>query len=237
MPGSTAGSASAGSAGGGGGGDISVADMMNSGGEAQLTPQESAAYAAKQGASGSLAGLRIKSPEAYSGGETSGRLIEVANMIQDKIGGDLKHFSAFNDSYHRGPNSLHGQGKALDFTIADPSRSADIAGMVKGIPGVSKVIDEYINPSGHATAGHIHAEISARNGFNGMLSGPTSGYKPNLTMHGTESISIRPTMSGDTTSSTSDIGIMSRQLEQLEELVSVMKSQVSLTSRIVQLQS
>jgi hypothetical protein len=158
-------------------------------------------------------------------------------MIQDKIGGDLKHFSAFNDSYHRGPNSLHGQGKALDFTIADPSRSADIAGMVKGIPGVSKVIDEYINPSGHATAGHIHAEISARNGFNGMLSGPTSGYKPNLTMHGTESISIRPTMSGDTTSSTSDIGIMSRQLEQLEELVSVMKSQVSLTSRIVQLQS
>jgi hypothetical protein len=58
--------------------------------------------------------------------------------------------------------------------------------MVASIPGISKVIDEYANPSRSATGGHIHAEISAAAGA--ILSGPKSGYRPNLTMHGTEAI-------------------------------------------------
>jgi hypothetical protein len=135
---------------------------------------------------GDLSGLRIKSSEATAGGGTSAQLAGVARAIQDKLGGDLRYFSAFNDTYDRGGGSLHGQGRALDFTLTDPSKAAAVAAMIGSIPGISKVIDEYANPSRSATGGHIHAEISAAAGA--ILSGPKSGYRPNLTMHGTEAI-------------------------------------------------
>jgi hypothetical protein len=215
----------------------STADMITGGGGgAQLTAKESAAYAAKQGAAGSYAGLRIKGGEggqATAGGQANPKLIEVANLIQDKLGGNLNHFTGFNDKFHMDRNSKHNQGTALDFTITDPSMAAEIAAMVKGIPGVSNVLDEYNKPSAGATGGHIHAEISARNGFNGVLSGPSSGYRPNLTMHGTEQISIQPNPNTGSTSPNSDSGIMSQQLAKLEELVSVMKSQVSISSKLL----
>jgi hypothetical protein len=181
----------------------------------------------------SLGNLRIKSPEAYSGGETSQQLITVAQAIQDKLGGDLKNFSAFNDSYHRGPNSLHGKGRALDFTITDPKKAAAVADMVRSLPGISKVIDEYANPSGHATAPHIHAEISAANGA--ILSGPTSGYKPNLTMHGTEAIVPLNSPAAQSAFGNSDqTNLMSAQLDKLDELVRVMQNQVSVSTKILQ---
>jgi len=135
---------------------------------------------------GDLSGLRIKSAEATAGGSTSQQLATMARTIQDKLGGDLRYFSAFNDTYDRGGGSLHGQGRAMDFTLTDPSKAAAVAAMVASIPGISKVIDEYANPSRSATGGHIHAEISAAAGA--ILSGPKSGYRPNLTMHGTEAI-------------------------------------------------
>jgi hypothetical protein len=188
------------------------------------------------GGAASLGNLRIKSPEAYSGGETSQQLITVAQAIQDKLGGDLKHFSAFNDSYHRGPNSLHGQGRALDFTITDPKKAAAVADMVRSLPGISKVIDEYANPSGHASAPHIHAEISAANGA--ILSGPASGYKPNLTMHGTEAIvplNNPASQSLQSAFGSSDqTNLMSAQLDKLDELVRVMQNQVSVSTKILQ---
>jgi hypothetical protein len=140
----------------------------------------------KVGGSADLSGLRMKSAEATAGGSTSAQLAGVARAIQDKLGGDLRYFSAFNDTYDRGGSSLHGQGRALDFTLTDPSKAAAVAAMIGSIPGISKVIDEYANPSRSATGGHIHAEISAAAGA--ILSGPKSGYRPNLTMHGTEAI-------------------------------------------------
>ena len=187
----------------------------------------------KAGGGASLGNLRIKSPEAYSGGETSQQLITVAQAIQDKLGGDLRNFSAFNDSYHRGPNSLHSKGRALDFTLTDPKKAAAVADMVRSIPGISKVIDEYANPSGHATAPHIHAEISAANGA--ILSGPASGYKPNLTMHGTEAIVPLNSPAAQSAFGGSDqTSIMSAQLDKLDELVRVMQNQVSVSTKILQ---
>lgn len=189
-------------------------------------PAAPGAPAAAPGAAtpGDLRGLRIKSPEATSGGETSEQLASVARAIQEKLGGDLRHFSAFNDSYHRGPNSKHQQGKALDFTITDPSKAASIADIVRGIPGISKVIDEYANPSARATGKHIHAEISAANGA--ILSGPISGYKPNLTMHGTEA--IVPLNSGSSTAlSGADTGA------KLETLMSVLNEQMDAQTRVM----
>jgi hypothetical protein len=184
----------------------------------------------------SLGDLRMKSSEAYSGGETSQQLMMVAKAIQDKLGGDLRYFSAFNDSYERGANSLHGKGRALDFTLTDPSKAAAVAAMIGSIPGISKVIDEYANPSRSATGGHIHAEISAANGA--ILSGPASGYRPNLTMHGTEAIvpltnAMTQAISGMGGSSDS-VNLLGQQLDKLDELVRVMQNQVSISSKILQ---
>jgi len=216
----------------GGGGPTGVSPEMGGGqtgaeaGPAQLTQTER------------MAGLKVKSSEAYAGGETSDQLAGIARIIQEKLGGDLKYFSAFNDSYERGPNSLHGRGRALDFTLTDPSRAAAIANMVSGIPGVTKVIDEYANPSKSATGGHIHAEISAARGA--ILSGPSSGYKPNLTMHGTEAIvplNNSTAAAAVSNMTSSDSGLMMAQLDKLDEMVSVLKSQLGVSEKLLRYQS
>ena len=192
-------------------------------GPAQLTPAEA------------MAGLRVKSSEAYAGGDTSGQMVAIAHAIQSKLGGDLQYFSAFNDTYDRGGNSLHSKGRALDFTLNDPRNAGAVADMIRSIPGITKVIDEYANPSKSATGGHIHAEISAANGA--ILSGPTSGYKPNLTMHGTEAVIPLNTPAGQAAIGGQDTGIMAAQLDRLDELVSVMKSQLSVSTKIMQYSS
>jgi hypothetical protein len=210
----------------GGGGDAGGPSLMRRFGMAI-----GAVGAAPGGAN--LSDLRMKSSEAYSGGETSQQLMIVAKAIQDKLGGDLRYFSAFNDSYERGPNSLHGKGRALDFTLTDPSKAAAVAAMIQSIPGISKVIDEYANPSRSATGGHIHAEISAANGA--ILSGPASGYKPNLTMHGTEAIVPLNNPAAQSAFGGSDqTSLMSAQLDKLDELVRVMQNQVSVSTKILQ---
>jgi hypothetical protein len=216
----------------GGGGDISVADTMNSGGSAQLTPEEQKAYAAKHGTSK----LKLKSAEAVAGGESSSALVELAYNIQDALGGDLKYFSGLNDT-GRDKNSKHTAGRAIDVVLNDPEKYASALSTIKGMKGVSFAQYEkagQVNANGSvATGDHIHAEVSAANGFNGIISGPTSGYRPNLTMHGTESISIQPSPNTGSTSPNSDSGIMSQQLAKLEELVSVMKTQVSISSKLL----
>jgi hypothetical protein len=205
---------------------------MNSGGSAQLTPAEQKAYAAKHGTSK----LKLKSAEAVAGGESSSALVELAYNIQDALGGDLKYFSGLNDT-GRDKNSKHTAGRAIDIVLNDPEKYASALATVKGMKGVSFAQYEkagQVNPNGSvATGDHIHAEVSAANGFNGMISGPTSGYKPNLTMHGTEQISIQPNPSTGSTSPNSDSGIMQAQLAKLEELVTVMKSQVSISSKLL----
>jgi hypothetical protein len=202
---------------GGSGGDQTGAGA----GTAQLTAKEAG-----------VEGLRVKSSEAYAGGETSEQLSGVARAIQEKLGGDLKYFSAFNDSYDRKGNSLHRKGRALDFTLTDASKSAAVASMIRSIPGISYVKDEYLTDSASKTGGHIHAEISAANGA--ILSGPRSGYQPNLTMHGTEAVVPLPDgrsipVSGSSESS----GLMAAQLDKLDELISVMKSQLSVSNKLL----
>lgn len=182
-------------------------------------------------------GLKIKSPESTAGGGASANLINLARNIQDKLGGDLKHFSAFNDSYHQGTNSKHAQGTALDFTITDPSKAAIIADMVRNMPGVSKVLDEYSNPSSRATAGHIHAEVSAQMG--GIASGPTSGYR--AVLHGTEAIVPLPDgkkipveIPGFTANLGDQTNLLAQQLAKLDDIINVMRRQVDVSTKILQ---
>ena len=178
-------------------------------------------------------GLRIKSPESTAGGEASANLYALAHKLQRDLGSELIHFSAFNDSFHQGTNSVHTQGRALDFTIKDPTKAAQIAAMIRTMPGVSKVLDEYTNPSSRATAGHLHAEINAYAGFRGRLSGPMSGYNPNVRMHGDEEFSIRP--SGATTNSNSGAseGTMVKLIERVDNLIDLSRSQLYVNEKML----
>ena len=205
-------------AGGGGGGAAGGAGAMGQG-----TPD--------------LSGLRIKSGESTAGGGVSPALVELARNIQNSLGGNLKYFSAFNDSYHQGTNSAHAAGRALDFTLNDPSAAAQVAAMIRSMPGVKYVQDEYSNPSSRATGGHIHAEINGAAGFRGMLSGPMGGYNPNLLMHGDEELSVRPMGVGTVRDSAgASEGTMNRLIDRVDELISVSKSQLRVDEKILKMQ-
>jgi hypothetical protein len=106
-----------------------------------------------------------------------------------------------------------------------------------------------------ATQGPVYGA----NGFSGILSGPSSGYRPDITMHGREQLTITPTDLGKRNSfegpdattlmsqqlskmdqlveafnntGTQDMMIM--QLTKLDELVRVMQNQVGVSTKILQ---
>lgn len=113
-------------------------------------------------------------------------------------------------------------------------------------------------PQGEIVGTGDPAKISGVNGFRGMLTGPSSGYKPDLTMHGTEQLTIKPTTSAETRpgsigtdqimtqqlskmdqlvqafNNTSTQDMMAMQLDRLDELVRVMQNQVSVSTKILQ---
>lgn len=94
-----------------------------------------------------------------------------------------------------------------------------------------------------ATAGDLKAwaerkmggtGISGAFGFRGTLSGPMSGYKPNITMHGEEELSIRP--AGSNSGSTlGDFGpeSMTKLIQQMEELVYISKNQLGVNEKML----
>jgi hypothetical protein len=172
------------------------------------------------------AGLPIKQAESTAGGQATEGIIQMARDINSRYGADIKYFSAFNDLSHDN-NSAHTKGRAFDLVLNDPKKYPEVEAALSAMG--ARVIPAARYPD----APHVHAEISAANGFNGMISGPSSGYKPNLTMHGTESISIQPNPNSGSSSPNSDSGIMSQQLAKLEELVSVMKQQVSISDKLL----
>lgn len=135
---------------------------------------------------GSIEGLRVKQGDVQmAGAYVDPKLISLAKQIQSNIGG-FRYFSSINDKFHQDRNSLHNKGKALDFVLdhwPDAAEGEKLAGQLRQM-GFSKVIDEYNNPSSGATAGHIHAELQAKNG--GIFSGPITGY--NVKLHGDEAV-------------------------------------------------
>lgn len=123
------------------------------------------------------AGLNIKQGDVQGDKfPLDNRMIEFAKNIQKDIPGFVR-FTAFNDRYHHklNYNSKHKEGKAVDFTLKrKPTREegAKLVNMLKQ-GGAAHAIDEYNNPTGAATAGHMHAQF-ARNG--GLFDGPEKGY-------------------------------------------------------------
>ena len=191
------------------------------------------------GGGASLEGLPIKSAESTAGGDVSEQLATVARAINSQLTGDIKYFSAFNDQYHQGldRNSAHKDGTALDFVLNDPKRAAEVANLVRGIPGVKNVIDEYANLSQGGTGGHIHVEVPKAE-FGGVLSGPKSGYQAML--HGDEAVvplaggrSIPVEMPGLTASISGQMDMMAMQITKLDELIDAMRSNNDISNKIL----
>jgi hypothetical protein len=181
-------------------------------------------------------GLKLKSAESVAGGGATEALVGLAYQIQDKLGGDLKYFSALNDRAHLDKNSLHNQGRALDIVLnGGLDKYAQVASMIQSMPGVKRVDDEANNPKPYTTGPHLHVETSAANGA--ILSGPMSGYKPNLTMHGTEAVVPLNTPAQQAAAGMSDGSMMQAQLDKLDEMVSVLKNQLSVSTKIMQYSS
>jgi hypothetical protein len=216
--------------------DMGGAEIMTAG-EAQLTPAEQGKFGQKDL---KKMGLKIKEGDVQAdGAQISPQLIEMAKKVQASIPG-FAYFSGFNDKFHqeKSPSSSHTTGRAMDFALASPPSPDDgkkIVDMLKTM-GASVAIDEYNNPSAKATSGHIHAQISAASGA--VLSGPSGGYSPGLTMHGTEAIVPIDTPA----SSAINLGggnteMMTMQLARLEELASIFKSQLSVDQKLLQYSS
>jgi hypothetical protein len=227
----------------GGGGQEGVSGEFGGGdtgagaGPARLTRAEISQQVKTQGTKG----LKLKSAEAVAGGESSTPLMELAYMIQDALGFDLKYFSGLNDT-GRDANSKHKSGRALDIVLNDPGKYESVLGTIKGMPGVSFAQYERAgqkNANGSVASGdHIHAEVSAARGA--ILSGPASGYKPNLTMHGTEA--IVPLNNPNATAGIPgmggmDPGMMMSQLDKMDEMVSVLKRQLGVSEKLLSYQS
>ena len=206
-----------------------------------ITPKSSrpSGGGASGGSTPDLSGLPIKGGpdgQATAGGKSDERIIALAHAINNKLGGDLTRFTGFNDLHHHklDYNSAHKTGHALDFTINDPSKAAEIAEMVRGMPGAKNVKDEYNFPSKNATAGHIHAEVAGYK-FGGIATGPESGYE--TTLHGTEAVvplpngnSIPVEMQGNS----EQMGLMSAQLSRLDDIVRVMQNQLGVSQKLLQ---
>lgn len=109
--------------------------------------------------------LRIK-----PGNDTGGASLGVQALAQSLQAGipELNQFTAFNDAYHSllGGSSKHSQGLALDFSINDPKKSAEVAAAIRarlaelGVRGY--VRDEYANPSKNSTGPHIHVQFAGQ---------------------------------------------------------------------------
>lgn len=113
--------------------------------------------------------LRIKSKEALAGGKTKQAVINAAKLLQDLIP-DYKELTGADDLWHQKnkPKSKHTQGTAFDFTIGGGKELASeitrqTREVLKAAGIQARVIDEYNNPSGKATGGHIHVELLGEN--------------------------------------------------------------------------
>ena len=186
-------------------------------------------------------GLNLKQGNVQEQQATiSPKLIDLAKKIQSEIPG-FGRFTAFNDNYHRTerPGSQHVQGMALDFTVGnyDPATAKDIVAQIKSM-GAGRVKDEYANPSTGATGPHFHVEIPEFQ-RGGIATGPKSGYQAML--HGTEAVipladnrSVPVQMPDFSRGFEQQADLLNQQISRLDELVTAMRNQNSISSKMLQ---
>ena len=71
-------------------------------------------------------------------------------------------------------------------------------------------------------------KVSGANGWDGMLTGPASGYRPDVTMHGTEDLKITPKSDATNAGATPGIdtnALLQQQTSKLDELIRILGDQ------------
>jgi putative chitinase len=143
----------------------------------------------------------------------------------------------------KNPDLANDPGIAKDIAAAYFAEKQKTGTDLSNIAAIGKAVG-YVDIGGQETkkraqmASQIESQLpQARNG--GTLTGPSSGYAAML--HGTEAVVPLPNgktipveMAGFSSSLTDQTGLMSRQLDKLDELVRVMQSQVSVSTKILQ---
>ena len=233
------GSGGAGGAGGGGGGKAPISGggaggiggnyynrMLYGGGEdggAAGAPGKGLTGKSLSGVSSGLAQALQMAATEYT--QITGKTVEVTSAVRDSAK-QAELYQAYVEGRSKFPaappgTSKHERGLAVDISqaVAD---DMDRMGLLKKY-GLSRPVAN--DP--------VHLEVSAANGA--ILSGPMSGYKPNLTMHGTEAIVPLNSPAAQSAFGGSDqSSLMSAQLDKLDELVRVMQNQVSVSTKILQ---
>ena len=140
-------------------------------------------------------GLRFKNrAEATGGGKTHAATYALAHHLQaqypefDRITGmdDLYHHSEAYKAKKRAqglsPNSVHTTGRALDFTINDPKKSAEVAQRLRNElkqAGVNaSIVDEYRKKTAGGTGGHLHVNFASEQDAQKYLAASSANHKP-----------------------------------------------------------
>jgi hypothetical protein len=132
---------------------------------------------------------------------------------------------------------------AQDIAVAYFNEAKKRGTNLSDIGDIGKAVG-YVDPGGKETEqrSQLSKQIErllpqARNG--GILAGPSSGYT--ATLHGTEAVVPLPNgktipveMAGFNNNFADQTSLMSQQLDKLDELVRVMQSQVSISTKILQ---
>ena len=121
-------------------------------------------------------------------------------------------------------NSKHETGRAVDVDLAT-AEAMDRMGILSKY-GLSRPV----------AGDPIHIQGSA--GFRGTLSGPMSGYKPNIVMHGKEDFEIRPSGSGTgsgTMSASNDTTL--KLIERIDDLIQISRNQLGVNEKMLRYQA
>ena len=166
------------------------------------------------------AGFKMKAGDVQAtGAPLSSGLLSFAKKIQETFPG-FTHFNSFDDMFHQknSPDSKHAKGLAVDFALGKRPTEEEGKALVAQLKqmGASLAIDEYNHPSGKATGGHMHAEVSAEDGA--MVSGPKSGYP--ATLHGNELITP---LDKNT--------VFNEMLDKLDQMVKVLKDHKDISEK------
>jgi len=111
-------------------------------------------------------GYEEKNSEISSGGEISGEISKIVSDILTKFKNTNPkakvRITAGNDVYHKGTNSQHPKGLAVDLTVEPPSARSQFKSILDDFKKTNsnfKYADEYTRPSKRATGGHFHLQI------------------------------------------------------------------------------
>jgi hypothetical protein len=131
------------------------------------------------GAPEGVAGLKIKSAEAYGGGAAEDALYELARQVHERLGPNgYKYFSAFNDMRTSSVPGAHQDGRAFDLVLNNLEDYPAAVSLIKSLGGSKvKVLDESKSPANPGMrdkwAPHIHTELPMAAEGTPRTQGPT----------------------------------------------------------------